>query len=490
MPVRCLLLFAALTLVAAAPPPPRTKAEPIIDVQGAVRIAGNRVEYTATSGRLPVKDRTGKAGANIFFVAYTKKGVERLESRPLTFCFNGGPGSSAVWLHMGAFGPRRVLLADDGRSAPMPARVIENEWSLLDVTDLVFIDPVSTGYSRPDDDKDAKLFHGVEEDVSSVGDFIRGYVARYKRAASPTYLAGESYGTTRAAALSSHLQDRLKMKLAGVLLISSVLDWQSIRFGDGNDQPYALYLPTYTATAWYHKKIDRTTTGDLAKAVEASRRFAEGDYAQALRKGNRLTDAERQSTARQLARLTGLPEKLIQAMNLRVSGPAFSRELLRETGEVAGRFDSRVTASARLKRGDPSDVAMRPVFTAGMNAYLPGGLKYASPMRYEILNPRVQPWNFGPAGTNQYLNVAPRLRAAMLKNPALRVFVANGYYDLATPFGGTEHTLAHLGPRALTERVTMAYYEAGHMMYTSKECLKQLKADIAKFMGAKAEVAE
>jgi carboxypeptidase C (cathepsin A) len=487
-PRRFLLVAASLLALAAAPPP---KPEPTAEAGGAVMLAGKRVEYLATSGRLPVKDKTGKAGASVFFVAYTKKDIETPAARPVTFCFNGGPGSSSVWLHLGAFGPRRVLLADDGRSAPAPFELVENEWSLLDLTDLVFIDPVSTGYSRADDPKEAKLFHGVEEDVSSVGEFIRRYVAKYKRGESPKYLAGESYGTTRAAGLSTYLQDRAGIKLTGIMLVSAVLDFETIRFGQGNDFPFALFLPTYTACAWYHKKLDKALSGDLAKAVEESRRYADGAYAQALRKGYRLSEGERQAVAKQLARLTGMTEKFVLDANLRIDANRFRRELLRDKELAIGRYDARVTGAARGGRGgrgDPSYSAILDAFTKGMDSHLSGGLKYKSVEKYQLNSAPVQPWNYGQAGNNRYLNVAPRLRAAMDKNPSLRVFVANGYYDLATPFAGTEYTLSHLGPRKVTDRVTMAYYEAGHMMYTNKDSLKSLKADIAAFMGKRPEV--
>ncbi len=539
MPVRCLLVFTAACLIAAAPPV-RRLAEPISTVTGTVTIAGAKIEYVATSGRLALKDKTGKASANVFFVAYTKKDSTRPIARPLTFCFNGGPGSSSVWLHMGAFGPRRVHLADDGRSAPQPVKLVENDCSLLDLTDMVFIDPVSTGFSRADNQNDAKLFHGVEEDVQSVGEFIRLYTVKYQRTQSPKYLAGESYGTTRAAGLSSYLQDRAGIKLAGILLISSVLDFQTISFGADNDLPYTLYLPTYTASAWYHKKLDRTTTGNLTRAIEESQRFAEGEYAQALRKGNRLSEVERQTLAKRLSLLTGLPEKSVLTANLRIDPSRFRRELLREAGMTIGRYDSRVTGTVRGgggrgegagaggargagaggengrgagargeganrgdgarggerpgergggrggDRGDPSYTAIQDAFTKGMNVYLQDGLHYKSTLRYTILS-GLRPWNYGQAGTNRYLNVAPRLRAAMQKNTSLRVFVANGYYDLATPFAATEFTLAHLGPREITDRVTMTYYEAGHMMYTNKESRLQLKAEIAKFMHARSD---
>jgi carboxypeptidase C (cathepsin A) len=487
MPARCLVLLAASLVVARptfaqeqpkAAPRPVEREEAISRADGVVTIAGKKVEYESNAGRLPLTDRAGNTTANLFFVAYTKKGVAEPGVRPLTFCFNGGPGASAVWLHLGAFGPRRVRMAEDGKSVPAPTRLVENEWSLLDRTDLVFIDPVSTGYSRAVDPKEAKKFHGVEEDVRSVAEFIRVYTARYGRAASPKYLAGESYGTVRAVALLAHLRDA-GVRPAGILLVSACLDFQTLQFDEGNDSPYPLFLPTYTATAWHHRKLAKSP-GDLAAVLEESRRFAEGEYAQALRQGTRLDEADRRAVAKKLARLTGLSEEFVLRADLRVSAKRFRRELLNDRGLSVGRYDSRITGRGR--GNDPSYTAIRPAFTEAMNGYVRSGLKVETGLKYEITTPGVHPWNYGEAGTNRYLNVAPRLRAAMEKDRSLRVFVANGYYDLATPFAATQFTFAHLGPPSLAGRVTMAYYEAGHMMYTHQPSLKKLGADIAKFM--------
>jgi carboxypeptidase C (cathepsin A) len=257
---------------------------------GSVIIAGQKIEYKATAGMLPATDMTGKAKANIFFMAYTRKTGESLSTRRLTFCFNGGPGSASAFVHLGFFGPRRVLISDDGLSAPSPSQIVENDCSLLDVTDLVFIDPVSTGFSRPNKAEEAVLFHGLEEDTYSIGEFIRDYVTKYERKQSPVYIAGESYGTTRSASLSSYLQGRGGVKLAGIVLISTVLDFQTISFGAGNDTPYSLFLPTYTATAFHHGKLDKKWAPDLQTALKASQKFADGPYLEALHQGNLLGD--------------------------------------------------------------------------------------------------------------------------------------------------------------------------------------------------------
>jgi carboxypeptidase C (cathepsin A) len=467
---------------AAEAPKPATS-----ETSGSITIGGQKIEYLATAGTLPIKTDDAKPTANIFYIAYTQKSPP--EGRPITFCFNGGPGSSSVWLHLGALGPRRVQLQDDGE-APPPARLVENEWSILDLTDLVFIDPVSTGYSRAEAEKDAKQFHGYQEDVESVGEFIRLYTTRHERWKSPRYLAGESYGTTRAAALAGHLQGRVGLRLNGILLVSAVLNFETLAPVEGNDLPYALYLPSYTATAWYHKKLDDGLKADLHGAMDESQRFAEGEYTLALMKGQRLSDGDRRAVARRLAQLTGLPEAYVLRANLRVDPGRFRAELLRDAGRTLGRYDSRLMGKdldgvSERPEYDPSYAAVQGPFTAAFNAYVRGELKYKTDQPYEILTGRVQPWNFGRSATNRYLNVAPELRRAMTENRSLRIFVANGYYDLATPFFATQYTFDHLGDKALSARVSMAHYDAGHMMYIDKPSLKKLKDDIAKFMGSR-----
>jgi len=484
------------------------KAPPTVVTDGSIIIGGQKVEYKVTTGMLPATDKTGKAKANIFYMAYTRKSGEGAATRPLTFCFNGGPGSASSYVHLGFFGPRRVLINNDGLTAPTPVELVDNDCSLLDVTDLVFIDPVSTGLSRAENAADAKLFHGLEEDTYSVGEFIRDYAAKYDRKGSPVFVAGESYGTTRAAALSSYLQGRGGVRLVGVALISTVLDFQTIRFGTGNDLPYALFLPTYTATAFHHEKLDKKWAADLPTALREAQRYADGPYLEVLHKGNLLTDYERQAAAKQLAMLTGLSEEFVLRSDLRVEAGRFRSELLRDQQTVVGRYDSRVaaktgggttsgganggpgggTGGARGGRGgggDPAAALLSPLFTGAMQKYLPDGLGYKPDAPY-VLSAAVQPWNYGPAGTNQYANVTPRLRAALEKDKGLRVFVASGYCDLATPFAATNYTFAHLGPRPLLDRVTMAYYDAGHMMYSHEPSRKKLREDLVKFVTAPA----
>jgi carboxypeptidase C (cathepsin A) len=448
--------------------PDATKADPpkvtVSQTTHTITLGGKQIEYQAEAGTLTLKEEDGKPQANIFYVAYTKT-RENPATRRLAFCFNGGPGSSSVWLHMGAFGPRRVVLSEIGEAVTPAAKTVENQWSLLDLTDLVFIDPVSTGFSRAADEKNAKQFHGVQEDLQSVGEFIRLFTTRHNRWGSPKFLAGESYGTTRAAGLSNHLQSRLGMRMNGIMLISAVLNFGTIRFEEGNDLPYELFLPSYAATAWYHKKLGPDLQGDFKKTLAEAEQFAEGDYMLALAKGLKLTDSERRATAAKVAKFTGLSEQYVLNSNLRIEGQRFMRELLRDRGQIIGRYDSRLTArdgdeAAERPDFDPSYTAVQGPYTEGWNEYVRQVLKFESDLPYEILSGRVQPWNYG-AANNRYLNVTPMLRDAMSTNKFLRVFVANGYYDLATPYAATQYTFNHLGAEeALRQRVTMTYYDA------------------------------
>jgi carboxypeptidase C (cathepsin A) len=472
------------------PQPPESPAyavEKLSTTHHTVRIGGVEVRYTATAGNLLLREEEGKPRASVFFVAYTRDGVTDLAKRPITFTFNGGPGSSSVWLHLGTFGPRRVRMDDEGKALPPPGGLVDNGDSLLDVTDLVFIDPVSTGYSRAIPQRDAPRFHGVQEDVESVGEFIRLWTSRFGRWSSPKFLAGESYGTTRAAALSRYLQSNDGMYLNGIILISSILNFQTTDFNVGNDLPFALFLPTYTATAWYHKKLPADLQGDLQKALAESRTFALGDYTLALAQGSRLDPAARGRIAGQLSRLTGLSPEFLARINLRPTIGAFTKELLRDQRITVGRLDSRFQGSDLDAAGqefeyDPSYAAIQGPFTASLNDYVRRELGYSSDLPYEILTDRVDPWGYGTY-TNQYVNVAEDLRKAMTQNPGLRVFIASGYYDLATPFFATEYTFDHLGFEPFyDQRVTRTYHEAGHMLYIRRVERERLKADLAAFL--------
>ncbi len=449
-------------------------------------IGGASVAYTATTGTLVLRDEDGKAKASMFFVAYTRDGVQDLAKRPITFTYNGGPGSSSVWLHMGAFGPRRVALEDEGTAPPPPYRLVDNGESPLDITDLVFIDPVITGYSRPAPGEKADQFHGLREDVESVGQLIHLYTSRYGRWSSPKFLSGESYGTTRSAALVHYLQERYGMYFNGVVLLSSILNFGTARFDIGNDLPYPLFLPTYTATAWYHKKLPADLQGDLHKALAEAERFALGDYTLALAQGNNLAPERRRAVAETLARLTGLSVEYVESVNLRPVIHPFIKELMRAERQTVGRLDSRFQGRDLAPAGeepeyDPSYAAILGPFSGVLNDYVRHDLGFESDLPYEILTGRVRPWSFRDFEA-RYVNVAEDLRAAMARNPALRVFVGNGYYDLATPYFATEYTFGHLGfDPGYAERVTLTFYEAGHMMYIRKVEREKLKRDIAEF---------
>ncbi|NNF06901.1 MAG: peptidase S10 [Candidatus Eisenbacteria bacterium] len=453
-----------------------------------ITIGGQSVTYTATAGTINLTKEDGTARASVFYMAYTRDNAGPVESRPLTFSFNGGPGSSSVWLHLGVFGPRIVVMDEDGNAPTPPYSLRDNPHSLIDVSDFVFIDPVSTGYSRAvEGNAEPKEFHGLDKDIEAVAEFIRKYVTRNERWSSPKFLVGESYGTTRAAGLSNYLQNRHGMYFNGIMLVSSILEFQTARFHVGNDLPYMLFLPTYTATAWYHNQLPSDLQGDLQTALRASEDFALGEYAEALLKGTKLDEAQRNRVAKELARLTGLSEEYVQQSDLKVPIWMFCKELMRDERRTAGRLDSRFIGIDRDGAGDSyeydaSYAEILGPYTATMNDYVRRELKYETDLPYEILTGKVRPWDY-TTHQNQYVNVAERLREAMTKNPDLKVFVANGYYDLATPYFATEYTFSRLGlDPTLRDNVTMAYYESGHMMYIHQPSLVKMKADLKAFV--------
>lgn len=466
---------------------PEFPKEILSETKHTVTIGGTAVTYKATAGNILMKEEVGKPKASFFFIAYTKEGTTELTKRPITFSFNGGPGSSSVWLHLGTLGPKRVLMDDEERALSPPYKLVDNEYSLLDLTDLVFIDPIETGYSRSVPGEDPHQFHGVQEDVESVGEFIRLYTSRFMRWSSPKFLIGESYGTTRAANLVNYLQNRHGMFFNGVMLVSSILQMQTARFDVGNDLPYICFLPTFTATAWYHKKLPADLQADLKKALSEAEQFALNDYTLALMKGKNLSQEENRRIADRLARYTGLSTEYIERANLRINIFRFVKELLRPQKRTVGRLDSRFTGIDRDASGerfeyDPSLTAITGPYTATLNDYVRKDLKYESELPYEILTDRVQPWSYKDS-QNRYLNVAEFLREAMNKNPALKVHVANGYYDLATPYFATQYTFDHLGLEPdLQNNISMSFYEAGHMMYIHKPSLISLKEHLAAFL--------
>jgi len=409
------------------------------------------------------------------------------QERPITFSFNGGPGSSSVWLHLGLLGPRRMEMGDVGNLLPPPYHLEDNKFSLFDVTDLVFIDPVTTGFSRVLVGENPKQFHDFEKDISSVGDFIRLYTTRYNRWTSPKFLIGESYGTTRSAGLSGYLQERHGMYLNGIMLVSSILNFQTARFTPGNDLPYVLFLPTYTATAWYHDRLDPALGRDLRQTLEEVETFAQGEYAHALMKGDSLSQDEHDRIVDLLAYYTGLRPEYIEQTNLRINIMRFTKELLRDERRTTGRLDSRFKGIDRNAAGetwehDPSLSAIMGPYTATLNDYVRTELNFESDLPYEVLTQRVHPWSY-ESYQNQYINVAETLRKAMSINPHLKVLVANGFYDLATPYLATVYTFNHMDlDESLRSNYTMTFYEAGHMMYIHMPSLAKLKADLAEFV--------
>jgi carboxypeptidase C (cathepsin A) len=383
----------------------------------------------------------------------------------------------------------RAEMSEDGLSAKPPYKLVPNADTWLDFADLVFIDPVTTGYSRAATGEDDAQFHGVSEDVRSVAEFIRLYTTRNERWLSPKYLAGESYGTTRAAGLAGELQSRHGMYLNGIVLISAILNFETARFDRGNDLPFALHLPTYTATAWYHRRLAPDLQRDLRATLDEVETFARGEYTLALMQGDRLSAAERERIRAKLARYTGLSESYVASTNERIEISRFTKELLRSERKTVGRLDSRFVgrdydAAGEGYEADASYSAIQGPFTAALNHYVRVELGFESDLPYEILTGRVQPWKYGPAN-NRYLNVADTLRKAMNQNPHLQVLVASGYFDLATPYYATEYTLDHLGLEpALAAHVHRTYFESGHMMYIHKPSREKLTADVRSFIAA------
>jgi carboxypeptidase C (cathepsin A) len=457
-----------------------TDEEPVI-THHSVRVDGKILSYTATAGLMPIKDAKGDVEARIFYMAYTVDATGPINQRPVMFSFNGGPGSASVWLHLGTLGPRRVKLTDEPTIPSPPFSLVENEATWLDRTDLVFIDPVGTGFSRAAKPELNSKFHAMHGEITSVGEFIRMYLSRYDRWASPLYLIGESYGTTRAAGLAGYLVDQ-GIAFNGLVLISCALDFQGFVFSQGNDIPFLTYLPSYTASAWYHKKLPADLQQmELAAVLLEVEHWTDREYASILARGDRLSADERHDTAAKLARYTGLSTVDIDANNLRIEMSHFCKELLKQERRSIGRFDSRYlgiesAAAASSPSFDPSLAAVRAPYTSTFNQYIRVDLAYKSDVPYYILGEGIGRWDWQrdmgyPTTTND-------LKDAMTKNPHMKVMIASGYYDLATPYRAVEHTLAGLGfDSSLRKNITIERYDAGHMMYLHGPSLHKLKHD-------------
>jgi carboxypeptidase C (cathepsin A) len=451
-----------------------------------MRLGGQEIRYTAHAGTLPIRLDNGDLGARMFFVAYTRTG-EDARTRPIAFLFNGGPGSASIWLHMGSFAPVRAAMAAEGFQPAPPYRLVPNEHSLLDVADVVFIDAMSTGYSRTVAGVDPRQFHGVRGDLLAFGRFIREYLTHFDRWSSPKFVIGESYGSIRSAGLAGELQNQHGIELNGLVLLSALLSYQTIRNAPQNDIAYVVLVPTYAATAWYHKKLPADLAGKPLKAVvDEARAFAFGEYAAALVKGNTLAKAEAQAVAAKLARYTGLPAAYLERANLRVTASRYRKELLRERRLAVGRLDSRFTnvdldAAGEVPEFDPSNTALAGPYVAAFSEYVRETLNWKSDLSYPTRG-NVRPWSWDEF-ENQYMDMTEELRAAMARNPHLQVLGVAGYYDLATPVGGLEYNLWHLGyDETFTRRVGITYYEGGHMMYIRPSAHAQLKDDIARFI--------
>jgi carboxypeptidase C (cathepsin A) len=463
----------------------------LVTTHHSITIDGAELGYTVTAGRMVLRleghtdDKFDglQPKAEVFLTAYTADSAEP-GTRPVTFAFNGGPGSSSVWLHLGLLGPRRVVMGDAGALLPPPYGLADNTQTLLRHSDLVFIDPVSTGYSRAVKGEKSKDFHGYGGDIESVGEVIRLWTSRNGRWMSPKYLCGESYGTTRAAGLSQYLQERYGMYLNGVMLVSAVLDFGTGEFIGGNDAVYPLYLPTYTAIAHYHGKLGDRPLRDVLGDAE---QFAQQDYPRVLMRGSRLTADERAAAAARLAELTGLSADYLDRVDLRPEHVRFATELLRDRRLIAGRIDGRFTGwdtdyGREVWSSDPSIDAITGPYAAALNHYVHAELGYSNDLPYEILTSRVRPWSYKEF-ENQYVFVVDKLAAAMRMNPHLRVHVDCGYYDLATPYFAAEHSFAHLQiPAELAGNIDYSYYEAGHMMYVHEPSRLAQSAELARFV--------
>ncbi len=467
------------------PKGPPADREPNVTVTRHVgTFGGQRINYTATAGETFLRAEDGTPRAAIFHTSYVRE--PRDKSRPVTFLFNGGPGSGSVWLHMGAFGPKRVAIPSDGTDdgAP-PFPIVDNPDSLLDVTDLVFIDPVGTGFGHALGDTDPKDYWGVTKDAQSVAEFIRLWLNENDRWNSPKYLGGESYGTTRTAAVVNQLEGSYNdVALNGLLLISTVLDFGAGADTPGNEVTHILNLPSMAATALYHGKAQAPS---VEQFTAEARRFAIGPYAQALLKGSLLPQDERAAVRRELARFTGLSETFIDNADLRVTPGRFYKELLRDRGLTIGRLDSRYTGRDYDNAGetvdnDPSFYGIDAGYTAAINQHLRETLGFRTDRSYVTIG-RVGPWDWrlgGGRDSDVYVNVAPYIGRALRENSGLRVFVGQGYYDFATPFFAAEYALTRTG--IPNDRIRYEYYHSGHMMYVRDEDRVKLSQDIRSFI--------
>ena len=450
-----------------------------------IELNGKPLQYQATAGLLPLTDDDGKTRANMFFVSYLKTAGPRDKSRPLMFVFNGGPGAASVWLHLGAAGPMRVATDDFGHVGAPPFRLVPNTDTWLDAADLVFIDPVGTGYSRPADGAKMSDFTGTQNDLKSIAAFIRLFLTENNLWGSPIYLAGESYGTTRAAALSDLLAQDEGIAVNGIVLMSTVLNFATLDFHPGNDMGYELYMPSFATIAWYYHKLSPERQElTVEQVAEQARAWMQNRYLPALAKGSMLTQDDRENIALEYASWTGLPADVVLSSNLRISGPQFEKTLLHDRRKIIGRFDARMTGydldpTNDSPDFDPSLSEYLPAYTTEWNNYVRNTLKFESNVKYEVLSPLVQPWDFGHGN----LNVSDDMVENLVQHPYTKILICSGYYDLATPFAAIDQTMASfdLSP-ALRKEIQTRYFTAGHMMYHNAPDRKKLHETIVELI--------
>lgn len=473
-------------------PKPIERPTPPVSSSGAVKIDGKTINYTAKAGTMPLRNENNEVIAHFGFTSYTKEGGANY--RPIMFAYNGGPGSSSFWLHMGLLGPKRIAVDDPNFNKAAPYEIVNNDYSILDIADLVMIDPVGTGLSVPAGEAEFKDFWGVDQDSRSIALFISQYLINEGRMNSPKFLLGESYGTFRNATVMNRLLNQ-GIAMNGVIMVSAVFDLRTLMFPPDDDIPYIVNFPTYAATAFYHKKV-QGNWNNMDSFVQEIRTFTEEEYMPALFKGDQISGADKQAMATKLANYTGTKADYWLKADLKVTASEFFAEFLRDEDKIVGRLDSRYTGHsfdgiAQNGAYDPQSSAISPAYIQGFLHYLHNDLGVSKNQMYTITAGRRLGFNWdwshagngGWGGSMAAINTGPDMAEALTKDPNMKMLVLNGYLDIATVFYGVEHSLNHLGlPKAVKDNITMKYYEAGHMMYTDMVSLIKVKADLSEFI--------